>query len=1037
MTIKEYANEIDTQYQTGKATEHSYRGALQKLLQDALGKNYTVTNEPSRVSCGAPDYIITENSTGQGVFYVEAKDIGDVDLDGKRENREQFDRYKKNLSDIIFTDYMEMRVWRGESNLENVRLLMHKGKRIVPSPNADEALSLIVSLISDAKPEEITSAKKLAEKMAMKARLLRDGIKNALSFGVDSDLKNQLETFREMLIANLSEDKFADIYAQTITYGMFAARLHDTKKAAFTREGAASLIPQTNPFLRKIFQSIAGYDLDKRIAWIVDDIANIFSVADLEKIMAAYSSDSLHHDPTIHFYEDFLAAYNPAEKERMGVYYTPVSVVKFIVKSVDKILQNEFGMAKGLADSSKVSVTIKEDDGTETKQEFHKVQILDPATGTGTFLSETIANIYEKFSNMKGMWQSYVSEHLISRLHGFEILMASYAVAHIKTDMILRETGFDTDAHKERLNIYLTDALEEHTPEKTKVMAFAKWLSDEANAANKIKRDVPVMVMMGNPPYNGASENKGKWIMRLMEDYKKEPRTAEKLKEKNIKWLDDDYVKFIRLAQEYICRNGEGIFGYICPHGFLDNPTFRGMRWNLLNTFDKIYTLNLHGNNRLKEKAPDGTKDENVFDIMQGVSINIFVRAGNRKEIIGNRDMGSDCELYYADLYGLRKDKYEFLSAHDVTSVEWKKANPSSENGYSFVPKDEALLEEWNSFFGIDELMSVNGVGVRSHKDFLAYQNQKNEIKKVVNDFKNLDENEIKTKYGIGADSRDWKLQNAQENVMQFGVDEKYFQKVLFRPFDEKWTYYTDKSKGFLAYPVYKLLHNMLSENIAIITCRQGGAADLQSWNVVFATDKLVDLNIFRRGGGNVFPLYLYEENLGTVEKRFNMNESIVEKFGEKNMADKTSLEEEIFYYIYGVLHSHEYRKRYHEFLETDFPRVPYPKDKAEFYALSEKGKKLCDLHLMRGADKWQAAATFPVEGTNIVEKAEYKDGSVWINGTQYFGGVSCEAWNFFIGGYQVAEKWLKDRKNSALSFDDVSHYINIIYALEETTRLL
>ncbi len=646
-SITRYIKLVNQQFATGIAREHSYRPMLQQLLGDML-PGFVVTNEPARIDCGAPDFIVSSTKTHTPVFYIEAKDIDSGDLDGKRENREQFTRYRKSLDHIIFTDYLDFHLYENGEWVRNVRLAEVRGGKIcLCKDNVDDFVAL-VGHIASTKPSPITSARRLATQMAAKARILAITINNAFALaGEDGgatdenrQLQSQLEAFRKVLISGLTPQDFADIYAQTVAYGMFAARLHDDTPDTFSRQEAASLIPKTNPFLRNIFQQIAGYDLDGRIAWVVDDLVNVFRAADVRKIMDNYAQNGMHHDPMIHFYEDFLAAYDPSLRKAKGVWYTPQPVVQFIVRALDEILRRDFSMAEGLADCSKFvhEVVNEQYDGggksrskqkPKVKVEMHRVQILDPATGTGTFLAEVVNLIHSRFSGMQGMWQGYVNDHLLPRLHGFELLMASYAVAHLKLDMLLQQTGFNHAENKRRLKIYLTNSLEECHPDTGTL--WAQWLSDEAGAANRIKRDCPVMVMLGNPPYSGESQNRGEWIMRLMDDYKKEPGGKTPLKERNPKWINDDYVKFIRLAQDYVERNKCGVVGFVNPHGFLDNPTFRGMRWSLLTVFDRIYTLNLHGNYKKKETCPDGSPDENVFDIQQGVSINFFVKTGEKK----------------------------------------------------------------------------------------------------------------------------------------------------------------------------------------------------------------------------------------------------------------------------------------------------------------------------------------------------------------------------------------------------------------------
>ncbi len=633
MTIEKYINTINQRYKLGNATEHSFRGDLQQLLESLVPK-IKATNEPKRQACGAPDYILTKKDIPVG--FIEAKDIGNKDLEGKKKsgNKEQFDRYKASLNNLIFTDYLYFYLYIDGEFITKIAIGEVVNKTVKPiTENFVNFENLIKDFCSHI-GQTIKSPKKLAEMMAGKARLLSDVIEKSLTSDEesqeDSTLKEQMTAFKNILIHDITPKAFADVYAQTIAYGMFAARLHDTTIDTFSRQEAAELIPKSNPFLRKLFGYIAGPDIDDRIKWIVDNLTDIFLASDVEKILANYGKTTKMEDPIIHFYETFLAEYDPKLRKARGVWYTPAPVVNFIVRAVDDILKKEFDLPSGLADTSKIKVPINKviNKGINPlaqtqQQEVHKVQILDPATGTGTFLAEVVKHINKKFKGQAGIWSGYVQKHLLPRLNGFELLMASYAMAHLKLDLLLKETGFKATKNQ-RLKIYLTNSLEEY--HKDTGTLFASWLSAEANEANHIKRDTPVMCIIGNPPYSGESANKGSWIMDLMESYKKEPGGIEKLKEQNSKWINDDYVKFLRYGQELIMKNGEGILAFINPHGFLDNPTFRGMRWNLLKTFDKIYTMDMHGNSKKKETCPDGSKDENVFDIMQGVSINIFVK---------------------------------------------------------------------------------------------------------------------------------------------------------------------------------------------------------------------------------------------------------------------------------------------------------------------------------------------------------------------------------------------------------------------------
>jgi type I restriction-modification system DNA methylase subunit len=631
MTIEQYIANINTRYKTGISTEHSYRGDLQNLLTE-LCPGILVTNEPARVACGAPDYILTKKNIPVG--YIEAKDLG-ANLNDKT-YKEQFDRYRASLPNLIFTDYIRFDLCRDGAFATSVSIAKIENGKVIGLPENYVPFADLISEFSTRITQTIRSAEKLSKLMAGKARMLASIIEKAVETdssdagnlfqeAANNSLRDQLAAFKQVLIHDIKPKEFADIYAQTIAYGMFAARLHDPSLESFTRQEAAELIPRTNPFLRKLFQYVAGYDLDDRIKWIVDDLADIFRATNVSELLKDFGKATQQNDPMIHFYETFLSEYDPALRKSRGVWYTPEPVVNFIVRAVDDILKTEFGLPQGLADSSKIKVKVKipTHDKRYTagqrdyEQEVHKVQILDPAAGTGTFLAEVVKLIYRKFEGQQGIWSNYVEEHLVPRLNGFEILMASYAMAHLKLDLLLSETGY-IPKKEQRFRVYLTNSLEEHHPDTGTL--FANWLSAEANEANHMKRDTPVMVVLGNPPYSVSSSNKSKWIETLTADYKKD------LNEKNIQPLSDDYIKFIRFGQYFIDKTGEGILAYISNNSFIDGIIHRQMRKHLLESFDKIYILDLHGNAKKKEAAPDGSSDQNVFDIMQGVSINIFVK---------------------------------------------------------------------------------------------------------------------------------------------------------------------------------------------------------------------------------------------------------------------------------------------------------------------------------------------------------------------------------------------------------------------------
>ncbi len=1041
MDLKEYISTVNQKYRAGNATEHSYRGALEQLMQALLPK-LRIVNEPKRVKCGAPDYIASRKD-GMPVFYIEAKDIGDNDLDGRNPHghKEQFTRYKQALDYIIFTDYLDFHLYEHGEFVDSVRIAEVKGEKIVAINENEEKFLNIIEHVGNNAIQRITSASRLAKLMAGKARLLENIIEQAMMDETYSEandtLQAQYQSFRDFLIQELTKQDFADIYAQTIAYGMFAARLHDDTPEDFSREEAGRLIPKTNPFLRNLFNNVAGNELDDRITWVVDDLVTVFQATDLQDIMKAYGEDKRHHDPMIHFYEDFLAEYNPQLRKSKGVWYTPQPVVGFIVRAVDEILQREFNLPDGLADYSMIEkdVAVEQSHDKRTadgmkheKRRFHRVQILDPATGTGTFLAEVVNQIYDRYRDQQGIWQQYVEDHLLPRLNGFEILMASYAVAHIKLDMLLGETGYQHKSDK-RLHVYLTNSLEESSNEPRTL--FAQWLSREAAEASVIKRDCPVMVMIGNPPYSVSSQNNGKWITNLVADYKKD------LNERNIQPLSDDYIKFIRLGQEYVEKNGEGILAYISNNSFIDGIIHRQMRKELMKTFDKIYILNLHGNTRKKETAPDGSKDENVFDIMQGVSINIFYRSSKKSQ--------DECRIFYHEIYGTREEKYAYLNSHNINDVQWKELQPKEPYNF-FIIKDFSLQEEYDKGFKIDELMVSYISGVQSGRDDIYVDMNKeilgNRVKTLLSG--NLTPDFIK-KYKVVDSSSYPLLKRMQSSIFDAGKIVKYY----YRLFDKRFIYY---DKDLIKRSFYNVLQHTLKDNVSFLLSKQQSSFDFQH---IIVSDCVSDMNAVSmqtREGNYVFPLYIYKENMGQEERIVNFNKELYDKiakslnylpcYDDNVLIDPISeyngvlYPQALFDYIYAVLHSPSYRERYKEFLKIDFPRIPYPTDWEKFRDLAELGEELRQLHLMEDLPS-KTGVTFPVAGSLQVDCYRWQDNRVYINAEQYFDDVPESAWNFFIGGYQPAQKWLKDRKGMTLSFEDVKHYGRIIYVLQQTERLM
>ena len=1016
--LAQYVHTIEKKLALGDATEHTHRLTLETLVQ-GLVPGITATNEPKHIECGAPDFILRKGSVTVG--YIEAKDIG-KSLD-ETEKTEQLKRYLPSLSNLILTDYLEFRWYVDGERRLSARLGTLTAESKIKRDNA--GIQAVAELLSDFlthKAEAVGTPRELAMRMARQAHLIRNLIINAFEKEPEGgSLHSQLAAFRDNLIPDLSVEYFADMYAQTIAYGLFAARCTSTTGKNFTRQNAAYLLPKTNPFLRKLFNQIAGPDLDDRIAWLVDDLAQVLAQADMEAVLKDFGKRTAKEDPVVHFYETFLKEYDPKVREMRGVYYTPEPVVSYIVRSIDHLLKDRFNKPKGLADD--------------------KTLILDPAVGTATFLYMVINEIYQAITRQgqQGLWNDYVADKLLPRIFGFELLMAPYAVAHLKLGLLLQETGyqFQTD---QRLGIYLTNTLEEAFKKTEQLPGFNKYIVEEADAAAGIKKEKPIMVVLGNPPYSGHSANKGEWARQLVERYKMVD--GKPLGEKNPKWLQDDYVKFLSFGQWRIERTGQGILGFITNHSYLDNPTFRGMRQSLMNTFTDIYILNLHGNAKKKEVAPDGSKDENVFDIQQGVAIGILVKEPGKT---------GPATVHYADLWGLREGKYRILLETDISHTSWTELNPTSPF-YLFVPRDEAQLDEYEKGWKVTEIFPVNVLGFQTHRDDFATAFDEEAMRMRIGDLRRKDcaDDELIEKYGL-SDSASWKLSLARKNIRDDHNWERYFGKCLYRPFDIRYCYF---STNVMDRPRPQLLKHVFAKgNLCILLPRQIATNDWRHVNssTLIAESCVVSTNTTEQN--YVFPLYLYpaegEMQLEEGQRRPNLNPEFIKavpdklglKFIEEGRGDleKTFGPEDIFNYSYAMFHSPTYRTRYAEFLKIDFPRLPLTSDKKLFKTLAGKGAELVSLHLMGSPLLNNLITKYPVSGSNTVEKVSYDDNNqrVNINKTQYFEGVPPEVWNFHIGGYQVAQKWLKDRKGRTLTYDELTHYQKVVVALKETIRLM
>ncbi len=1050
--IKSYVRSVQDTRSTGQATEHSYRPALQSLVEHLGGTGVRALNEPAHVACGAPDFIVEQG--GVPIGHIECKDIG-VNLD-QIEKDEQIRRYRDGLPNLVLTDYLEFR-WYVEGNLRDsarVGRLGANGKVSLESASAEQIVALLGAFFGVAAPT-VGNSRELARRMAGKARLLRDGVNRVFQQENAGALNDLLTAYRRVLIADLTQADFADMQAQTAAYGLFAARcVHSPEAGSFTRQSA--VFTETTPFLREVFGRIAGPGIDSRLAWIVDDLARLLNKADMAAVLKDFGSRAVREDPVVHFYEDFLAAYDPKLREMRGVYYTPEPVVSYIVRSVDRLLRDRFDLVDGLADTEQITLNARDGD----PETVPRVLILDPAVGTGTFLREVITTIHGAVEGkgLGGAWPDYVREHLLPRLFGFEFQMAPYAICHLKLSLEIAgaESGF-VMPDGQRLNVFLTNTLEEPHESSDQPALFAHEIARESASADDVKRDKPVMVVLGNPPYSGHSANKGEWISGLLHGSDGVEATGSYfhvdgalVRERQMKWLHNDYVKFIRYAQRRIERTGEGVLAFVTDNSYLDSPTFRGMRKSLMDTFDEIYLLDLHGNSKKRERTPEGGVDENVFDITQGVAIGLFVKRRTAE--------GGPASVFHADLWGERRDsesngKYEWLTANDVETTQWAQLAPKSPM-YLFIPHNDALAGEYESGWSVADVFPVNSVGIVTARDRLTIQYTSDEIRRVVEDFSSRDVESARLTYGLGDDVRDWKVSNALQDIHDHPIIEKQITSITYRPFDMRFTWYSGRSRGFIGQPGQRVMRHMIAgPNVGLATTR--GTEIVGGWEHALAAKSVIQHHAVSIKEVNyLFPLYTYpteaQEELGLTREP-NLDKALTEAisaaiglaYASDGSGDLQSEfgPEDVFHYIYGVLHSPEYRRRYADFLKADFPRVPVTGDCMLFAALANLGERLKSLHLMEvEADD---APAYLVQGNNRVDKPRYAPptgntpGRVFINKTQYFEGVAPETWEFTIGGYSPAQKWLKDRQRRVLSLDDIVHYRRVCAILAETPRLM
>ena len=1053
----QYCAAIERAVLAGTSTEHTHRPAL-KVLVESMEANLTATNEPSRVACGAPDFLVSRGAAPIG--YIETKDVGESLQ--KAEGSEQIKRYCEGLDNLLLTDYLEFRWYlRGEQKMVVRLATPSRDGKLRPTQGAISQVSEMFAAFLAADAPTIRSAKDLAIRMGGLARLLRDILLRAVSSGATgSALREQMAAFRKVLLHTMTEEQFADMYAQTVSYGLFAARCNVPSGAEFTREHAPYDLPKTNPFLRKLFSHLAGPDLDDRISWAVDDLTQLLQRADFDTILRDFGKRTRREDPVIHFYETFLHAYDPTMREARGVYYTPEPVVSYIVRSVDRLLTNEFHLSSGLADTTTLPAKL------QRGSMKHRVLILDPAVGTGTFLSAVIRRIRETFQGNEGMWSSYVSEHLLPRIFGFELLMAPYSVAHMKLGLLLTQTGYDFRAN-ERLSVFLTNALEE-AHETTGLPLFSQWLAEEANAASEVKQNAPVMVIVGNPPYSGHSENRGSWIRDLVADYKR--GCPELSKPGGSKWLQNDYIKFIRFAQDKIERTGAGIVGFITDHSYLDGPTFRGMRQSLMGAFDEIYLVNLHGNAKRSERAPDGSKDDNVFDIEQGTVIALLVRAPSQAP-----SRTRTARIYYKDLWGSRESKYAWLSAHVHDDTDWKELKPAAP-AHLFLPTSAKGVPEYERGWSVPDIFAVNGDPapglLTTHDRFAISWSRDEAIEKVEKLLSTATEGEARAHFKRLCTQDQWQYERAKSELgAENATWRSELTQVLYRPFDKRWTVFNKNVAVHRRERVTK--HMLAGPNIALLTSRQTKGETFKHALVTRTISEVICLSPKTSNNAFVFPLYLYpeadiapeqesvggplfrwSESRGPAARRANLAPEFLADVAQRLRMtfggnDRCEAGEgrfgaqDVFDYIVAILHSPTYRNRFEDPLKTSFPRIPVTSRPALFETLCRLGRQVVECQLFETS--LPLITTYPITGDNVVNRVEFEAtsgslrGRIWVNGSQYVDGVPKAVWEFEVGGYQVCEKWLWDRQRAKrqLTYDDLTHYQTMIASLAQTVGLM
>lgn len=1027
-----YLHALHAILQRGDARDESAYTPLAELLsayaRSAGLANVHITILPKKTAAGHPDLRVWDG-TARVIGYLEVK-APTADLD-QAEASEQLQRYLAAFPNVILTNYYEFRLYRNATLISRVQLARPLPARLLKAPpapeHAEEFFNLLAQFFSFSFPV-IRDAAALAQHLARRTRFLDDAIAAELSSGA-GPIPGFFHAFKEYLIHDLSPCDFADLYAQTVTYGFFAARLR--ARNGFSRKAAFDLIPHTIGVLRDLFRFISLGELSPHMEWIVDDIAAVLAATDVKAILHHYFVEHQGADPVVHFYETFLAAYDPAARERRGVYYTPEPIVSYTDRSLHELLQAVFNKPDGLADRS--------------------VILLDFAGGTQTYNATAARIAIEAFTatHGTGALNTFIQQHILENFYAFELMMAPYAIGHIKMAFLLEEFGYVLGP-RDRFKFYLTNTLEMAELKESSLPGLSA-LSEESHMAARVKTETPVLVIHGNPPYSGISANMNAWIVNLLKDNLPGLQSyyevdGAPLGEKKL-WLQDDYVKFIRFAQWKIHQRGEGLIGIITNHNYLDNPTFRGMRQSLLRSFDDIYILDLHGNTKKKELCPDGSKDENVFDIQQGVCITLLVKRPRR--------VAEFARVHYAELWGAREKKYNWLRAHTHATTKWRVLKPNSPY-YFFVPRDETGRKRYERYPALPDIFPVNVTGIVTARDSFVIDSDLAALRRRIELFRDasLSDELIRQTFHL-KDTRGWKLPDARRALRDDPAWADKFVNILYRPFDVRWLYY---APTMVDWGRFDIMRHMLQPNLALMTCRQ---QNTKGFRHAFVTDRIAESCLVSnrtREIGYLFPLYLYQQPakksrasaLASFTQALmlfeppapyhtdsatqpNISPRIWEACRRAYGASLTP--ETLFFYIYAILYSPAYRDTYAEFLKTDFPRVPFTKNTRLFKRLAALGEFLVNAHLLRQLPNKAPSVRFQGPGECRVTKPRYDDSTarLFINPTQYFAPVSPAVWNYHIGGYQVAAKWLKNRKDTVLDLQAIELYSQIITALAYT----